>query len=359
MERQADLGQAMGITHVFSVHKYYHQVFKKIPLRSTDYDVDWARALKDLEQIYPEIEKNTVYEDVTYFNRNNRKKLVERVCFLEEGILIYIHHIGLGMQYGKIEILYNRDTDLAKIEKIRVIIMENKAKGALFNRSVLLLVKDPASFELTFKRFELPNMVTKIDGHYNDDFEPINKLIISKLNQKGMRGLVVLHGLPGTGKTSYIKFLMTQTDRRFLFIPPSLSADISSPDMMNLFLQNPDSVLVIEDAENAIMDRSLKLNTDSVSNLLNVTDGIIGECLNIVVICTFNKDISTIDSALLRKGRLIVSYEFKELVKEKCDAICKINGLPALGKASTLAELYHNEDQESSLLAKKRIGFHK
>ena len=58
-----------------------------------------------------------------------------------------------------------------------------------------------------------------------------------------------------------------------------------------------------------------------VSALLNITDGLLSDWLNIQLICSFNSDISKIDSALMRKGRLIAKYEFKELEVEKANAL--------------------------------------
>jgi len=55
--------------------------------------------------------------------------------------------------------------------------------------------------------------------------------------------------------------------------------------------------------------------------LLNISDGLLYDCLNIQIICSFNIDIIKVDSALLRKGRLIAKYEFKELEVAKAQAL--------------------------------------
>ena len=54
-------------------------------------------------------------------------------------------------------------------------------------------------------------------------------------------------------------------------------------------------------------------DSSAVSALLNISDGLLSDCLNIQIICSFNTDLSKVDSALMRKGRLIAKYEFKEL----------------------------------------------
>ena len=42
-----------------------------------------------------------------------------------------------------------------------------------------------------------------------------------------------------------------------------------------------------------------------MSDLLNISDGLLADFLHVQVICTFNHPLSMVDSALLRKGRLI------------------------------------------------------
>src|SRR5690606_42109594 len=85
--------------------------------------------------------------------------------------------------------------------------------------------------------------------------------------------------------------------------------------ILELLINNPDSVFVIEDAENIVIDRNLQ-NGSPVSGLLNLADGLLADCLNIQLICTFNTDLSNVDPALMRKGRLIASYEFGERSEE-------------------------------------------
>ncbi|MGO8056094.1 hypothetical protein, partial [Rhizobium leguminosarum] len=60
------------------------------------------------------------------------------------------------------------------------------------------------------------------------------------------------------------------------------------------------------------MDRKYN-NSSSVSNLLNISDGLLADFLNVQLVCTFNSSLTFIDTALLRKGRLIAKYEFGKL----------------------------------------------
>ena len=74
-----------------------------------------------------------------------------------------------------------------------------------------------------------------------------------------------------------------------------------------------------EDAEKVIGDRQNSGSSVGVSNLLNLSDGILGDILNIHVIATFNMDKERIDSALLRKGRFdeIFFVDLPKLLERK------------------------------------------
>ena len=117
--------------------------------------------------------------------------------------------------------------------------------------------------------------------------------------------------------------------------------------------------LIIEDAERVITDRSVSASVDGVSNILNLTDGILGDCLNIQVLATFNTDKERIDKALLRKGRLVVDHAFTPLNKK--DAQKLINHLKIKTKAKgsmTLADIYNFEEEIiRSSSDENKIGF--
>jgi ATP-dependent 26S proteasome regulatory subunit len=122
-------------------------------------------------------------------------------------------------------------------------------------------------------------------------------------------------------------------------------------------VDHPDSILVIEDAENVIRDRMSEENL-SVANLLNISDGLLSDCLNLQVICTFNTNISRIDKALLRKGRIIAKYEFKPLQIKKAELISEILGRPVIfNRDMTLAEIYHYGETDFGTNQPRKIGF--
>ena len=93
--------------------------------------------------------------------------------------------------------------------------------------------------------------------------------------------------------------------------------------------------------------------------LLNLTDGMLGESLGIQVICTFNTDVRNIDKALMRKGRLIASYEFQELTLCKTAQLLKFLKSPnfSVKKSMTLGDIYCIKEIDYSKEKKNSIGF--
>jgi ATP-dependent 26S proteasome regulatory subunit len=170
---------------------------------------------------------------------------------------------------------------------------------------------------------------------------------------------VLLHGLPGTGKTTYLRYLIGKIKKRVLFVSPSVAGDIMNPDFIQLLVGNPNSVLIIEDAENVITDRKLS-NNASVSNLLNISDGLLADFLNVQLICTFNSSLTMIDSALLRKGRLIAKHEFGKLSIEKAQRLSNHFGFDTvIDKPKTIAEIANPHDKEYEAERVEVIGFRK
>jgi ATP-dependent 26S proteasome regulatory subunit len=142
-----------------------------------------------------------------------------------------------------------------------------------------------------------------------------------------------------------------------IYIPSDMSDKIASPTFISLMIDNPNSILIIEDAENTLRDR-IKGDNNSVANLLNFSDGLLSDCLNIQIICTFNTDISCIDQALLRKGRIIAKYEFKPLVPDKTkNLLHKLYNNNNIVEEMTLAEIYNKNSQSFNDKKFSKIGF--
>jgi ATP-dependent 26S proteasome regulatory subunit len=212
--------------------------------------------------------------------------------------------------------------------------------------------------ELNTQFVEIKKPKIDFNIHYNEDFHPIHKEIVKQLNKKDTNGLYLFHGQPGTGKSTYIKFLIHQLKKKVIFISPKMAGELDNLNMTPFLLNNKNAVFVIEDAEELIASRE-EVRNSNLSMLLNLTDGLLGESLGIQIIATFNTDVKNIDKALLRKGRLSQIYEFKNLSLDRTN-----NLLQKLGHniEATLplpvAEIF-NFDKDNHYIPKlqKAVGF--
>lgn len=224
--------------------------------------------------------------------------------------------------------------------------------------SIQLVKSDMGHLDTEEYDLDVPD--TNLELNYGKDFKKIHKVIVDRLNSSNDKGIILLHGDPGTGKTSYIKHLTKLVkEKDILFIPPSMAEMLSEPTIIPFLMDHKNSILIIEDAERVIGDREGNGSPAGVSNILNLTDGILGDCLNIQVVATFNMKREKIDKALLRKGRLIAEHKFEKLSIEDTNKL-----LLSLGKEQTsedgmcLADIY-NIDVETIKSSNKtsKIGF--
>lgn len=192
-------------------------------------------------------------------------------------------------------------------------------------------------------------------SNYNDDLpiEKINNFIAGEES-----GIAILYGMAGTGKTSLLRHLIYTSKKDFLFLDSGCFNYITDASFVKLLIDNRDSVIVLEDCEDLLRDR-IQGNA-RMSALLNLSDGILGDSLNLKFICTFNADLKNIDPAILRKGRLKIKYEIKALTPEKTQALAKKLGkeIPE-GKSLPLCEIFnYGEDNGAKpTTTKKPIGF--
>jgi hypothetical protein len=127
---------------------------------------------------------------------------------------------------------------------------------------------------------------------------------------------------------------------------------IKRKEFLAFLLTKPNSILIIEDAENIIRDRN-EITFDAsqaVANLLNLSDGLLGDAMHMQIIATFNCDLGTIDKALLRKGRLIVHHEFGKLEVNNAKILPeKLGfGMEHISIPMTLAEIYNQKDENEN-----------
>lgn len=209
---------------------------------------------------------------------------------------------------------------------------------------------------------ELPNIKPyDPDLHYNEGFKKFDITFKEKI--KTTPGLYILHGDPGTGKTNYIRNLLRdpEINGEIIFLSSQYSNVLTDPGFMEFLIHNAKGkILMLEDAETYMRKREETGQNSAVSNILNVTDGVLGDILNLKIIATFNTEIKNIDSALLRGGRLVAKYQFDMLEDDRVQKLKQAEGIEndIVGPAR-LSEIYSGMYDEGRSPANKgkKIGF--
>lgn len=220
----------------------------------------------------------------------------------------------------------------------------SEKKGA--KNKIYVVYKTQHGFEKT--GFKVKRVNVNLFENYNDDFPSVAKDIIAGLNKKNKTNLVILSGCPGSGKTTFIRYLASRIKKNIIFISPDMVNYITDPSFIPFLIKNNDSVLIIEDAEPALETRESG-RTGAVSNILNLTDGLLSDCLNISIVATFNTETNKIDSALLRKGRLLKNYKFEKLSAEKSTNLLKKLGHDVKAtQPMSLSDIYYYAEDNNA-----------
>lgn len=198
-----------------------------------------------------------------------------------------------------------------------------------------------------------------LELNYGKGFSKKHEKIISTLKDNST-GLYLLHGDSGTGKTTYIRKIISELsdEKTFIYLPSYLMNEIANPDLISFISNYKNSVLILEDAEN-VLTSSNSERTQAVSNILNISDGLLNDAVNIQILATFNVSKKIIDDALTRPGRLRLKHEFKKLSAEEANKLCEKMGInKKFKKDVSLAEIFNTSstnlvEEETN----KKIGF--
>jgi len=301
--------------------------------------------------------KENLSDDIItqYFKRKTNKKdngFIHTDLFIPLNFGILIH---LKFLYDEVEIYYREDKINVVKNLWRSICSFQKVQNS---KDAIISLVYFDNGDLNTRPFQLKPSNVDLNLHYNDDFIEVHQVILDRLNIENDWGLILLHGLPGTGKTNYLRYLFSQTSKKVIFLPENLATKLSNAEMITFLLMNKNSILVIEDAENLVINR--ETGSSTIASLLNIADGLLSDCLSIQFVCTFNTDLSNIDKALLRKGRLIAKYYFGQLNQYKAQILSDSLGYNLIIKKDTsLADIFYQDKTIGSApeISNNKLGF--
>jgi len=311
--------------------------FNSIPNFINEIKIDCKKASKWFAETYKS-EIRDLYFNKKYYNGSKTAELDDIFYILYDDLLL-----DFDTNCSTVRFLF-RKTEMKKVEEVINGIKKFKERKVKRKPEISLLVA--TNHGIGTKSLQISKPKLNIEDNYNDDFKDIHQTIIRRLSKNNDKGLVLLHGKPGTGKTYYIRYLISNLKKNVIFLPPNMAGAITNPDLISILIDNPNCIFLIEDAENIVIDRE-KDGHSPVSALLNISDGLLSDCLNIQIVCSFNTDITKVDSALMRKGRLIAKYEFKELEVEKANMLSRKLGFKnTLNSPMALTAIYNQDEKE-------------
>lgn len=353
------------------------KIYEKVPDFSTTYvsiEVKHSQFMTLFTETFGPTE---VFESVSYFHSkttNNLEPYIERVLITKHANI----NQNIAVKYSINNI--NEDSETVKdfnydqeaiytavnfsffypyseqpiinstIQQLKLLLQDQKVSNRFFTIGV-----GANGFKLVAEKI-IPVTNLDIKLHYGKKFIPQLDELIVNLRTK-YHGLFLLYGDPGTGKTTLIRYLINVlcNDKTVIYVPAYMIEQLANPEFISFLQSHKESILILEDAEFALQARSDEFGAQAVSNLLNITNGLLNDATKIQVIATFNMDKKNIDKALLRPGRLLGDLKFDKLSIEESKALAaSLEKEFDITVPMSVAEIYNGKPVSKK--SKKRIG---
>jgi hypothetical protein len=193
-----------------------------------------------------------------------------------------------------------------------------------------------------------------LESLYNHKTIKEVKKIVKEMKSKD-KGLTILYGDKGVGKTNLSKYISTKIDRLVVYVPlNTIESSINSSDFKTFLKKYNKCLLIVDDCEFLYNPMYGKHNYFSI-NVLQLIDSVISDDVNLQILLIFNVDEEDdIDSNLIDSNNLISVLEIEELESEVATELSKELGFNKKFKKNTrLVEVFHNNNK----VEKNNLGF--
>jgi len=302
-----------------------------LPLRNENLDALFLEKFSELGDVYRMEDGLMSYKSIVV-----AKDFIIRYESGES--TVKIAHIYLALH---VQTLQQRDILILKLKEL---FKDHIVTDINVNVSFFYLTKHGLKnlgFDMIYTP-ELPEVnypYISIDKNVKDMNEYIEKYI------KSESPIIILMGEPGTGKTRFIRYLLSKlkchynADWNVYFtVDPEVLKD--TVFFVN-FMASTSRAMVVED-----MDKNLHARIEGnevMYSLLGISDGIINIEEKKMIFSTNLPSIKNIDSAIIREGRCYDILNFRALTVNESNAFLAYNkkgDLDLVKDSYTLAELY-------------------